>query len=332
VISFKGHRESRPRQRLVTLPSIVLCATVVSLVAGAVAVWLWQTTGNSKWVQEFFQYPGALFLVGASAFEVALCFQCLRGFSVGEPLAGAWLLLFVAAACHFTGSVISEVLGAASRLNPIAWWRPGAPPEIFAEVRALGLTLGGPVRWLFLACGLFLVLRVYRRTGLLGRFRQTDWLLVMGTVTYLLLETGSVIVALRTGKVFSLRQQIDWFNDPLLLVLMIEAILIYRSLVASGLGLVTRCWGAYMLAIAFTHLGDLGLFAHAYGYAPWPVQAITWHIWFIASGLFALAPAYQMEAVRRIRLSVKAVALRRTNLYAPLRNMTAPWSGSSLVR
>jgi len=324
VIDLIRHHLPRPQERSGGLPGVILSATTVLLVSGGVAVGLWRTTGEPAWVRHFFHYPGALFLVAASALELALCLKCLREFSPGEPMAAAWLLLSVAAACHFTGSVISEVLGVGSLLNPLTFWRPESPPDWLASIRALGLTISGPVRWLFLACGLFLVLRVYRRMGFLGRLTRTDWLLVMATAAYLLLETGGVVAALRTGKVFSLRQQINWFNDPLLLVLLIEAILIHRSLVASGLGLVTRCWGAYTLAIAFTCLGDLGLLANAYGLAPWPAEAVTWHIWLLAGGLFALAPAYQWEAARGIRRSVNAVALRRTNLRVLSRSVHEP--------
>jgi hypothetical protein len=134
-------------------------------------------------------------------------------------------------------------------------------------MHALGLTIGGPFRWLFVACGLFLVLQVYSRSGLLGRLKQADWLLIGAVASYLLLETGGVAIALRTGKIFTILQKINWVNDPLLLALLIEAILIRRSVLASGWGLVARCWGAYMLAIAFTCAGDLGSWAKAYGYA-----------------------------------------------------------------
>jgi hypothetical protein len=308
------HSASRPHGRFGNLPALILLAIALCLVAGVVAVWLWQTTGDPAWIGQFFRSSGALFLVGASALELWLCLQCWRQFSLGEPLGGAWLLLALGAACHFLGSLMSELLGVRSRLNPLMLWPADLPPGLFDGLRALGLTVGGPLRWLFLAGGLFLVLRVYFRSGLLGRLKQTDWLLAAAGTAYLVLEAAGVIAALRTGKVFSLRQQINWLNDPLVLVLLMEAILIQRSLLASGWGLVGRCWGSYMLAIALTCVGDLGIWAKAYGYAPWPAEAVGWHIWFVASALFVLGPAYQWEAARRIRSSLRAVALRRGKL------------------
>jgi len=239
--------------------------------------------------------------------------QVLREFSLAEPLGRAWLLLAAAASFHFLGILMSEVLGVRSRLNPLMLWRD-APVNLIDGLRALGLTVGGPLRWLFLACGLFVALQIYRRSGLLGRLKQTDWLLAVVTAAYLLLEAGGVIAAMRTGKVFSLLQQINWLNDPLLLVLLMEAILIRRSVFASGGGLVGRCWWAYMLAIAFTCGGDLGLWATAYAYVPWPVEAASWHIWFIASALFALGPAYQLETARRIHRSLRVMVLQRIKL------------------
>jgi hypothetical protein len=322
------HHKSEPRGHVPVFPSLILSATAVCVIACAVTVCLWRTTGDTHWLSRFFYYPGALFLVGASAVELALCLQCLRAFSPGEHMGSAWLLLLASAVCHFTGSVMSELFGVRSWLNPLVFWHSERSTAVFASMRVLGLTLGGPVRWLFLAWGLCLVLRVYRQMGLLGRIRHTDWFLIMVTTIYVFLEAGAVVAALRTGTVFSLYQQINWLNDPLLLVLMIEAILIYRSLVTSGFGRVSKCWGTYVLAIVFTCLGDIGLLAHAYGYAPWPAEPITWHTWLIASGLFALAPAYQLLAIRRIHLSLQAITRRRTLPLSIVPRENHPWRDS----
>jgi hypothetical protein len=80
-------------------------------------------------------------------------------------------------------------------------------------------------------------------------------------------------------------------------VLLLEAILIYRSASNMGWGLIPRCWVAFTAAIFLTSLGDMGLWAWAKGYLPQALVVMSWHVWFAAGACFALGPAYQLQAI-----------------------------------
>ena len=89
---------------------------------------------------------------------------------------------------------------------------------------------------------------------------------------------------------FSPYTLINWITDPLFCVLLWQAILIPKVRFVYG-GFVLRCWGAFTKAIFATSLGSLGMWASAYSY---PLNSISWYIWFLVSALFALGPAYQV--------------------------------------
>ena len=57
---------------------------------------------------------------------------------------------------------------------------------------------------------------------------------------------------------------------------------------------------AFAAAIALTALGDIGIWATWNGYLPWPWSSMGWYVWFLASGAYALGPAYQVHAFRSI--------------------------------
>jgi hypothetical protein len=94
-------------------------------------------------------------------------------------------------------------------------------------------------------------------------------------------------------------EMISWTSDPLLIVLLLEAICVGLVL-DMGWGLIARCWGAFVDAIVFTALGNVWIWATWTGLVPRPVDAIGWFIWFPAAAAFALGPAYQVEAFRRV--------------------------------
>ena len=92
---------------------------------------------------------------------------------------------------------------------------------------------------------------------------------------------------------------LSWAVDPFLCVLLLEAVVIRRSAVDTGWGLLARSWRAFAAGIFFTLLGDAGLWATEQGILAWPYTSVTWYVWFLASAAYALAPAYQVDACRR---------------------------------
>jgi len=287
-------RVAEERGRFSTL---ILGTTAAYLFMGVAAAVAWSATGQTAWIEYFFQIPGALLLVWLAVAEMALGIRVWRCFGAGEPLRRAWLFIVCSSASAVLGYLYSQLLGVSSKLNPLSHMS-NPSPALIQRMRELGLLLGGTVRFAFLAAGLSCVLALYRRSGFMGRLRRRDWLLLGALAVYLVVEYGDVLVALRAGTRFSLSTILGWPVDPLLWLLMGEALLIVRSVQKTGLGWIGRCWAAFSVAIFLTVLGDVGLLATAYDYIPWPLSAVTWFIWMPAAAAFALGPAYQLEAIQ----------------------------------
>jgi len=291
--------QSRALER--SIPSIIITATCLHLAVGLAVLVLWKVTGKLSLITAFFNYPGALFLVGGSAAEVALSWHCWRQFEAGEPLGKAWLWITGAAACHLAGSVMGQIFGANSYLNPLVYIDPVSLRSVMELARKTGPLIGGPLEMALLARGLWYVLGVYRRSGLFSRLTRADWLLMLGLAAYTIREAWQVVAALQSGKVADTFEMIGWTSDPLLILLLAQAICIRRSVLSMGWGLIARCWGAFAAAVALTALGDIGLWANWSGYLPWPWNSITWYVWFVAAAGYVLGPAYQVEAFRQAR-------------------------------
>ena len=86
--------------------------------------------------------------------------------------------------------------------------------------------------------------------------------------------------------------------DPLLWMLLWQALRLFRSVRQMGLGWIGKCYGAFALGIVLVLLGDVAIWATSWGYLPWPWRAIGWYVWIPAAGAFAAAPAFQWEAMR----------------------------------
>jgi hypothetical protein len=102
-----------------------------------------------------------------------------------------------------------------------------------------------------------------------------------------------------------------WLSDPLLSLLLIEAILVRRSVVRMGQGLVAKCWGMYVLAIVITSAGDAAIWAGNHDLLSEQLTALSWYIWFVAAAAFACAPAYQLAAISLTREDTVQTAARR---------------------
>ena len=126
------------------------------------------------------------------------------GFFPGEPMRGAWQLIALSAASGLAGSTLIQIFGTKSRLNPLSYF-PEVPNRSPA-LRNVGLVLDGPCRFALLAVALFLVLRLYRQSGFLGRFTALDWVALAGFGLYVVREATQVVAADRQGKQFSPRR------------------------------------------------------------------------------------------------------------------------------
>jgi len=283
------HAESVPRWILRGILLLFLLA-LTSFAA-------WWRTGDWRWMRAFFDYPGVLFFVGCSLLGLRLSYLCWRQFAPGDAIRPAWLLIVLFASSQLAGGVLAHLLGSESYLNPLYYLPSG--PALIRGAFSVG-RLFSPISMLFLAAGLFRVVRICRKNGVLAGLKTFDFLL-LGIVTVYTTHYLTAVVfssqhpegPVTAGKI------VTWMSDPLLCVLLLQAILIRRSAANMGWGLIARCWVAFTAAIFFTSVGDIGLWASARSAIPFGLQAASWYVWYPATACFAAAPAYQLQAMLR---------------------------------
>lgn len=283
------------------IPRRIVTVTALHMATGAGAAIAWWFTGDASIIVDFFHYFGALFLIGLSAAEVWLSAFCWRQFAPDDVLRKPWFLIMAAAALHLTGNLCSQWLGVESEINPLVYCDLRSVKTTVDALHEIGTLLAGPLQMVPLAYGLLLVLRVCRRSILLLRFSRFDWLMLTALIAYTTREAWQVLGYVRAGKSFTTYEVFSWTSDPLLIVLLFEAICLRRSVLSMGQGLVAKCWGAFAAAIVLTALGDVGIWATWNGYLAWPLNAIGWYVWSLAASAYAVGPAYQVEAFRHVR-------------------------------
>ncbi len=278
----------------------LLWLTAVHLSVSAIIAVFWRIMGDNTRIELFFKYQGSLFFVICAAAELWLAWNAFRQFSPGEPLRMPWLLIAFASFYRFAGYLFSQILNSESYLNPLSLIRGSQDAFFYLTCQRFGLLIGGPLSMAVLSVALFLILRILHRLGILSRLRTLDFVLISAVVAFTVRQIYEITMWVRTTPVqYDPYKVLGWASDPLLSILLIEAILIRRSVADTGWGLLARSWGAFSLGIFLTSLGDIGLWAMANGYLVWPYYSITWYVWFLASAAYALGPAYQVEACRR---------------------------------
>jgi hypothetical protein len=300
-------RKDSPITRQTSLPQLILLGTGGHLFIALLSYLAWIATGNDLWVTSFFNYQGSLFFLLCSGIGFGVSLMVWRQFSPRDAMRPAWFLIFLSFALRLSGDVLTHILSVNSWLNPYLAgdWNEQAAMAL----KELGQVIGGPGAMVLLAGGLLLVLRMYRRLGLLARLTVFDYALV-GAVTAYTLRFAYDLLEWQSDSPapVTVLQAIKWLSDPLLSLLLFEAIFIRRSVIRMGSGLISRCWGAFTAGIFFTSVGDMGLWAVAQGYLNWPQSSITWYVWFLASAAYALGPAYQAEAMSRASKEVAGYA------------------------
>jgi hypothetical protein len=269
----------------------------------AVGVLAWipsELTGHYRAIELFFRYPGTLLQVGLAG--VATWFSGLVAgeFSPGEPLRLAWRLITFSAACdlfsQFTVHVLSQALIA--HLFDQRVMESNGPGALLQQV---GVLAGGTARFALLAIALWRVLRIYRLSGLLAPLQWLDGLALAAMAVYLGLESRETVLAMRAGMRPPPGMILGWPTDPLLYVLLAQALLLYRSARQMRPGLVGKCWQAMACGMMLVALGDFLLWATRSSYLPWPWSAVEWYVWLPASAAFAVAPIYQLQAIYAAR-------------------------------
>lgn len=254
-------------------------------------------TGSYRYLNWYFLILGTLFFLLATAAEFFLAFECRAGFEADEPMRMTWTFIASSSLARFVGAVLIS----------LDHWRgaliPGGTSSVVAVILPRGLgqageVVGGPLAMICLAVALSRVLQIQHRFGVLRGLTRADLLLISLIVTLMLGEVGSIVRYLGPSyPAPSLAKAVLWLSDPLLSLLLVQAVLIRRSAIRVGMGLVSQCWGMYVIAVVTTLVGDASIWAAGEGLLAEPLIALTWFIWFFAAAAFASAPAYQLAAM-----------------------------------
>jgi len=254
-------------------------------------------TGSYRYLNWYFLFIGTLFFLVATVAEFFLAFECRSGFESDEPMRLAWTFIALAALARFV----------AASLISLDHWRASIPRSTTSvlavvfprDLAQIGSVIGGPLAMIFLAIALSRVLLIQRRFGVMRGLERTD--LVLIGLILLLMFGEAARIAQYLGPPYPPPTPIKvilWLSDPLLGLLLVQAVLIRRSSIRVGIGLLSQCWGMYVIAIVTTLAGDASIWAVGEGLLSEPLVALTWYIWFFAAAAFASAPAYQLAAMK----------------------------------
>lgn len=268
--------------------------TAAHLALGMMAYAHFLATDSYSFLGWFFWIPGTVFFLLATAVEFLVAVRCSAGFDADEPMRLSWSMIALAALARFVGTVMIAVR------NWHLSWITGQAAHGHAMVSIEGLghvgaVIGGPLSMIFLAVGLGRALVIQRRFGVLGGLTRADRVLLMLILAFTLSQVIAVIPLLSAHAPLS--TELLWLSDPLLALLLVQAVLVRRSAARVGQGLLARCWGMYVTAIVATSAGDAGIWAAGRGLLPPSLTPLSWYIWFVAAAAFACAPAYQLAAM-----------------------------------
>ncbi len=246
----------------------------------------------------YFSVLGTLFFLVMTATECRLAIVCRSWFDSDEPMRLAWGMIAGAAMARLVGTVLRA---AGDGYLPWGFWQrlPQTAGAFFVNLSQLGLVVGGPVSMAFLAVGLGRVLSIQRRFRLAGSLTLGDRTLLILVAAFSISQLAINLPLLSNHP--SLWTMVLWLSDPLLSILLIEAIMVRRTVIRMGQGLVAKCWSMFVLAIVITSAGDAAIWASSHNLLSEPLTALSWYIWFVAAAAFASGPAYQLAAISLTR-------------------------------
>jgi hypothetical protein len=128
--------------------------------------------------------------------------------------------------------------------------------------------------------------------------RTSDFLALAGVGLYVVFTSTVIsLLAKADRQAITLLSFLGWITDPLLCIVLLEALLLRRMVMKMGGGLVERCWTSYSVAILLTAAGDLAFWLLGFRVRGDAV-ALSWLVWYPAAAAYALGPAWQLEAIR----------------------------------
>jgi hypothetical protein len=260
-------------------------------------LWLvWLVTQDERWIRSFFDFGGALFFVGMAAVEWYFALVCCRKFSQFAPMRRAWRLISIGSACRLAGLSLAHIYAVPTVWNPYFWIDPAFLSVSADSSRRFGLAVSGPIHMMFLAGGLCQVLIAHRQVGLAERLGWMDRFLILTVGGFTVWQLSELFGS--GSQPLTITSALNWLTDPLLSVLLVQSIVLRRTVTRMEGGLICKCWGAFASGVFATSVGSMGIWAASHQYVPWPLSSLTWYVWFLSSAAFALAPAYQLEVMQ----------------------------------
>lgn len=278
---------------------LILVLAAVQLLTGLILHVGWLLTGNWSWLKDYFDYQGAIYFIVLDILKLCLCIYAWKQFTQKESLRAAWFAISLAMGVQLAGDVLKHWLAVDTYLNPLHYLWQAWNPSTASILHEWGSAIAGPLFMSILAVGLYEGLLYYKRSGIQGKLKPFDLILVVGTGIYALYVIETVIrIALKNTALIRMQWVLTWPNNLLLAVLLLEAILLFRISVDMGQGYIARAWGAFAVAIFLTCVESLGQWLTAFGYFRYPENAILWYLWYLWAAALALGPAYQVDAIR----------------------------------
>jgi|SRR5579875_1062926 len=297
---------------------MVVALAVLQVCTGAFFHTLWVWTGKRLWLQYYFDYQGAAYFILLDAFKLWLSISAWREFRQKESMRSAWLAISVAMGFQLAGDLLKHWLAVDTYINPLhyVWSRWHLFPADI--LHTWGSALAGPIFMAILAVGLYQALQYCHKINVSGKLRPLDWGLIAAVAIYGLYVISYIFNdVLGHDGALRIAAVLTWPNDLLLAILMAEAVLLTRTAFEMGDGYVARTWGAFAAAIFLTSVESFGHWLAVFGYFPYPENSVLWYLWFVWAAAFAIAPAYQVDAVRVAQNRIKShVATPRRPLMA----------------
>ncbi len=255
--------------------SLIWLMTLGLVLFGAGSVALWIATREGQAFGHFFRYGGFPFRTGLAIVECLLAVVCWRLFDRGEPLRIAWAFITAASAFRLMGLAVASASGA-----------------LVSNLASMAL----------MAVGLLMVLKIYRKLGLLRKPGLPAIALLLPVGVFFVMQFSDMFRwLLEPNQPAGILKVAGWVAPSLLGLLTVEAVLLYRAVMDMGDGLIGACWGSYTIAIFLTSFGDAGAWAMNRGLLPGQYSYVSFFVWLVASLAYSLGPAFQVEAIVRAR-------------------------------
>jgi hypothetical protein len=291
-------RKTNNLEGLESAPQWILMFLGAYLVVHLIVLYVWNTAGRAFSIQGSSDGTSALSVTAMAAVDLWLCLLVLRSFPAGAPLRRAWVLITFAAAARAASGVLAQLLGTNWLLNPLVW-AGHVKPGLIDQIRRCALIADGPVRLALLAAAMLVALRVLRKFGFWVRPSTADWAVSAIVYLFTLCRFAEAGAASLAGRPIATEDWISLAGLPVLCVLFLEAMLLRRSVVRMGNGLISMCWAAFMCGIFLTGAGELAAWVIPHYSHAWPIEMIQSLARFPIAAVFALAPACQVAAQRR---------------------------------